>query len=45
MMSVRGSEIFDASNNRVASITEVTSIIHGAIDEMMSSAMWYCFIR
>jgi hypothetical protein len=45
MMSVRGSEIYDAFNNRVASLSEVTKAIQGAAQEMMSTAMWYCFIR
>jgi len=45
MMSVRGSEIFDASNKRVASLLEVTKAIHGALEEMMPTAMWYCFVR
>jgi len=45
MMSVRGSEVYDASNNRVASLSEVKKTIHGAVEEMMSTAMWYCFVR
>ena len=45
MMSVRGSEIYDASNKKVGSLSEVTTAIQGVVDEMMSSAMWYCFIR
>jgi hypothetical protein len=45
MMSVRGSEIYDASNKRVASLSEVKKAIQGAVEEMMSTAMWYCFIR
>lgn len=45
MMSVRGSEIFDASNTRVGSLSEAKKTILGEVDEMMSIAMWYCFIR
>jgi hypothetical protein len=45
MMSVRGSEIYDASNNRVASLSDVTKTIHGVVEEMMCTAMWFCFIR
>ena len=45
MMSVRGSEIFNASGERVGSLSEVKKAIQGAVEEMMSSAMWYCFIR
>ena len=45
MMSVRGSEIYDASNKRVASLSEVKKTIQGASEEMMPTALWYCFIR
>jgi hypothetical protein len=45
MMSVRGSEIYDASNKRVASLLDVKKAIQGVVEEMMSTAMWYCFIR
>ena len=45
MMSVRGPDILDASNKRVASRSVVTKRIHGAAGELMSIAMWYCFIR
>lgn len=45
MMSVRGSEIYDASNKWVASLSEVKKTIQGTVEEMMSTAMWYCFIR
>ncbi|MDP2883758.1 MAG: hypothetical protein Q8P51_01895 [Ignavibacteria bacterium] len=45
MMSVHGSEIYNAYNKRVASFSEVKKAIQGAAEEMMSAAMWYCFIR
>lgn len=45
MMSVRGSEIYDASNKRVASLSVVKKTIDGTAEEVMSTAMWYCFIR
>jgi hypothetical protein len=45
MMSVRGSEIYDSSNVRVASLSEVKKAIQGIDEEIMSAAMWYCFIR
>jgi len=45
MMSVHGSEIYDASNIRVASLSDVKKTIQGVVEEMMSTAMWYCFIR
>ena len=45
MMSVRGSEIYDASNKRVGSLLEVQATIQGVVEEMMCTAMWFCFIR
>jgi hypothetical protein len=45
MMCVRGSEIYDSSNKRVASISVVKKRVEGAAEEVMSTAMWYCFIR
>jgi hypothetical protein len=45
MMSVRGSDIYDAANKRVASLSDVIHTIRGAAGEMMSTAMWYCFVR
>jgi hypothetical protein len=45
MMSVRGSEIYDASDTRVASVSEVKMTIQGNVEDMMCTAMWYCFIR
>jgi hypothetical protein len=44
-MSVRGSEIYDASNERVASLSEVKKRIQGAAEKTASTALWYCFIR
>jgi hypothetical protein len=44
-MSVRGSEIYHASNKRIASLLDVKKAIRGVVEEMMSTAMWYCFIR
>jgi hypothetical protein len=45
MMSVRDSEIYDAFDKRVASRSVVKKAIEGAAEEVMSTAMWYCFIR
>jgi hypothetical protein len=45
MMSIRGSEIYDASDKRVASRSVVMKAIEGAAEEVMSTAMWYCFVR
>jgi hypothetical protein len=44
-MSVRGSDIFDATDKKVASLSEAREAIQGAVEEMMSTALWYCFIR
>jgi hypothetical protein len=45
MMSVRGSNIYDAANKQVASILEIQKTIDGALAGMHSIALWYCFIR
>ncbi len=45
MMSVRGSEIYDASNKRVASRSVVMKAIKGAAEEIMHTAMWFCYVR
>jgi hypothetical protein len=45
MMSVRGSEIYDASDKRIASRSVVKKAIEGTAEEVMSTAMWYCYIR
>ena len=45
MMAIRGAYVYDANNNRVGSLLDVQKKIEGAGEEMISVALWYCFIR
>ena len=45
MMEVRGDYIFDAGNKRVALLSDAEKAIKGAEREMLSAALWYCFVR
>jgi hypothetical protein len=45
MMTVRGSEIYDADNNKIGTLSEVKKAIEGEMEETMCAALWYCFIR
>ena len=45
MLTVRGANIYDTSNKRVASLLDIQKTIEGAIAGMQSAALSCCFIR
>jgi hypothetical protein len=45
MMTVRGSEIYDADDNKIGTLSEVKKVIEGEMDGIMCAALWYCFVR
>jgi len=45
MATIRGSDIYDADNTRVASLSEALESIEGAEEGIMLVALWYCFVR
>jgi hypothetical protein len=45
MMSVQGSEIYDASGKKIAPVSVVKKSIKGAEEEMIATALWFCYVR
>jgi len=45
MITLEGSDIFDADNKKIGSFSDVQRSIEGAVQGILHVAFWYCFVR